>query len=125
MSEHLPNPVEPEQSLKRPIGLLSEEQVHSPQPVFPADSALTKTEKVERNGTNVKEEPSDAKEPAPKRVKMEDPLEGVVRNGTEETKLDSREKVKGIALVKTELVLRVLRINMTRLLTFQISHRHI
>jgi tRNA-dihydrouridine synthase 3 len=99
MSEQLPNPADPEQSLKRPIAHV-EEQAHPPQPIFP-DSAVTKGEKVERNGVICN---LDAHEPATKRVKMEDIMEGVAENGAEEKKLDSRDKVKGIALVKTQLV---------------------
>lgn len=102
MSERLPNPVDPEQSLKRSIGLLSDEQAQPTQPIFLEDSAVTKAEKVERNGTSVTEEHSDTKEPAPKRVKMEDSVDEVVENGHAENMVDSREKVKGIALVKTE-----------------------
>lgn len=108
MSEQLSNPVDPEQSLKRSIGLV-EDPANPPQPIFPEDSAVTKAEKVERNGVSSTEGNLDVQEPAAKRVKMEDPKEGVVENGAEEKKVDSREKVKGIALVKTELVLCIPR----------------
>jgi tRNA-dihydrouridine synthase 3 len=107
MSEQLPNPAGPEQSLKRPIGLLSEEQAHVPQPIFSEDPAVTRAEKVERNGVSLKEKALDGQEPAAKRVKMDDQVDGAAGNGAEEKKVESRDKVKGIALVKTESVLRV------------------
>jgi tRNA-dihydrouridine synthase 3 len=108
MSEQLSNPADPEQSLKRSIGLV-EDPPNPPQPIFPEDSAVTKAEKVERNGVTLTEGDLDGQEPAAKRVKVEDSKEGVVNNGAEEKKVDSRDKVKGIALVKTELVLCVPR----------------
>jgi tRNA-dihydrouridine synthase 3 len=100
MSEQLSNPADPEQSLKRPIGQV-DEQFHTPQPIFTEDSAVTKAEKVEINGVTYN---SDGHAPAAKRAKMEDRVEGVAINGAEEKKVDSRDKVKGIALVKTESV---------------------
>jgi tRNA-dihydrouridine synthase 3 len=108
MSEQLSNPADPEQSLKRSIGLV-EDPASPPQPIFPEDSAVTKAEKVERNGVSLTERNLDVQGPAAKRVKMEGSKEGVVENGAEEKKVDSREKVKGIALVKTELVLCIPR----------------
>jgi tRNA-dihydrouridine synthase 3 len=65
---------------------------------------VTKAEKIERNGVNGKAEDLDEQEPAAKRIKLEDSIETVAGNGPEEKKVDSRDKVKGIALVKTELV---------------------
>jgi hypothetical protein len=106
MSEQLSNPADPEQLLKRSIGLV-EDPANPPQPIFPEDSAVTKAEKVERNGVILTEGNLDGQEPAAKRFKMDDLIKGVVKNGAEEKKVDSRDKVKGIALVKTELVLRV------------------
>ncbi len=108
MPEQLSNLADPGQSLKRSIGLV-EDPPKPPQPIFPEDSAVTKAEKVERNGVTSTEGNLDEQEPAAKRVKMEDSNEGIVKNGAKETKVDSRDKVKGIALVKTELVLCVPR----------------
>jgi tRNA-dihydrouridine synthase 3 len=108
MSEQLPNPADPEQSLKRSIGLV-EDPPNPPQTIFPEDSAVTKAEKVESNGVTLTEGDLDGQEPAAKRVKVEDSKKGVVNNGAEEKKVDSRDKVKGIALVKTELVLCIPR----------------
>ncbi len=104
MPEQLPNPVDLEQSLKRSIDYFSGEQAHPPtsQPIPPEDSAVTEAEKTERNGVNGKHESLDVKEPAAKRVKMDDSVEAIAVNATEEKKVDSRDKVKGIALVKTE-----------------------
>jgi len=106
MSEQVSNPADPEQSLKRSIGLV-EDPPNPPQPIFPEDLAVTKAEKFERNGVTLTEDNLDGQEPAAKRVKMDDSMEGVVENGAEEKKVDARDKVKGIALVKTELVLCV------------------
>jgi tRNA-dihydrouridine synthase 3 len=103
MSGHVQNSAEPEQSLKRPIDHFSEEQARPSQPILPEDS-VTKAEKIERNGVNGKAEDLDEQEPAAKRIKMEDSIETVAGNGPEGKKVDSRDKVKGIALVKTELV---------------------
>ncbi|PMD61665.1 tRNA-dihydrouridine(47) synthase [NAD(P)(+)] [Hyaloscypha bicolor E] len=104
MSGHVQNSAEPEQSLKRPIDHFSEEQARPSQPILPEDS-VTKAEKIERNGVNGKAEDLDEQEPAAKRIKMEDSIETVAGNGPEEKKVDSRDKVKGIALVKTEYLI--------------------
>lgn len=104
MSGHVQNSAEPEQLLKRPIDHFSEEQARASQPILPEDSAVTKAEKIERNGVSRKAEDLDEQKPAAKRVKMGDSIETVAENGPEEKKVDSRDKVKGIALVKTELV---------------------
>ena len=103
MSEQFPNLADSEQLLKRPIGLLSEEK----QPVLPQDSAVTKAEKIERNGANGNSDDLEGQEPVAKRVKMEGQVKAVAENGTKEKKVDSRDKVKGIALVKTESVAHV------------------
>jgi hypothetical protein len=95
---------EPAQSLKRP---LDDEQVehtyHQPQ-IQPDDSTATKVDKTERNGVNgvngangIHHEASDSVEPAAKRAKLD--------NGEPDTqshKVDARDKVKGVALVKEE-----------------------
>ena len=102
MDEEISHPLAPEQSLKRPLEGEQLEEAHPPQPIFPEDSAVTKAEKIERNGANghavgVAEAPvtSDVSEPPPKRVKVEE-------QRTEAPKVDARDKVKGIALVKPE-----------------------
>jgi len=103
MSEQTANPVDPEQSLKRSIGNVAGEAAPPTQPIFPEDSAVTKAEKNEKNGVNGKGEHLEGQEPATKRIKMEDQVDSA-ENGAEDKKVDSRDKVKGIALVKTESV---------------------
>ena len=103
MSEKLPGPTGPEQPLKRSIGLV-EDPAHPSQQNFPNESAVMNAEKVERNGVTLTEGNLGEQEPAAKRVKVDDSMEGVVKNGIEEKKVDFRDKVKGIALVKTESV---------------------
>jgi len=96
MADQVPNPLDPIQSLKRPSEREQIEEAHPPQPVLPEDSAVTKSEKLERNGPSADDNTviSDPHEPAAKRVKL---------NGPEESsKMDPRDKVKGIALVKPE-----------------------
>lgn len=92
MTDNVPNPLNPEQSLKRPLNGEQKEEAHPPQPIFPEDSAVTKAEKIERNGLS--SDTPEASERPPKRVKVDE-------EGTEAPK-DSRDKVKGIALVKSE-----------------------
>ncbi|KAF8846799.1 tRNA-dihydrouridine(47) synthase [NAD(P)(+)] [Acephala macrosclerotiorum] len=112
MTEHIPNSLEPVSSLKRILDGEQTEAAHPPQPLFP-DSAVTKAEKVERNWTKAEddslnlgnsatknEESSDlADGPAAKRIKLEPQPNG------EDAKVDTREKVKGIALVKPEYLI--------------------
>lgn len=100
MTEEIPNPIAPEYSLKRPLEGQQLEEAHPPQPIFPEDSAVTKAEKIERNGVNADaveaaEPPvtSEASGPPSKRIKVE---------SAEAPKVDARDKVKGIALVKPE-----------------------
>jgi tRNA-dihydrouridine synthase 3 len=109
MSEPVSNPLAQEQAIKNPLEGEQLEDPHPPQPILPEDSAVTKAEKVERNGENVKEHELDSEEPAAKRVKLGHPeLESSSLNQfkagpeTEAVKADRREKVKGIALVKPE-----------------------
>jgi tRNA-dihydrouridine synthase 3 len=106
MPEQLSNPADPEQSLKRPLNEEQLAEAHPPLPSFilEENSAVTKAEKVESNGVNVKGKILDTAEPAAKRVKMGEPVEGLAENGHEKKKIDSRDKVKGIALVKPEYV---------------------
>jgi hypothetical protein len=96
----LPNPTDTEKTLKRSLREEQLEVAHPPQPILPEDSAVTKAEEVERNGVSVKEHKFE--EPSAKRIKMEEFVEGMAENGRAEKKLDSRDKVKGIALVKPE-----------------------
>lgn len=89
------NPLEPAQSLKRPRDGEQEQQAHPPQPILAEDSAVTKAEKIERNGTNGTEVNTEAS--VNKRLKLEpsnsDPA---VQNG------DSRDEAKGIVMIKPE-----------------------
>ncbi len=95
------NPLEPEIPVKRPLLGEQLEGVHQPQPIFAEDSAVTKAEKVERSGHSGSEEPS------AKRIKLEQPDQSSKEN-TSATgnggvfKTDSRDKVRGIAMIKAE-----------------------
>jgi tRNA-dihydrouridine synthase 3 len=109
MSEPVSNPLAPEQALKRPLEGEQLEEAHPPYPSLPEDSAVTKAEKVQRNGENVEEHGLESEEPTAKRVKLEHPeLESSslaqLKAGpeAEAVKADRREKVRGIALVKPE-----------------------
>ena len=91
-------PSETLQSLKRPLDVVAE---NSPQPIQPKDSAAIEVNGVNANGVNgtnrVHHEASDYGEPASKRVKLD--------NGKPEAqshRVDARDKVKGVALVKEE-----------------------
>jgi tRNA-dihydrouridine synthase 3 len=88
MEEHL----ESSSLRKGPLEGQQWNEAHPPQPTSPRDSAVTKTEKTERNGSMG--ELLDSTEPASKRIKLGD-LEDHYQSGP-------REKVKGIALVKPE-----------------------
>jgi len=102
MEEAVPNPLAPEQSLKRPLEGEQSAEAHPPQPIFPEDSAVTKAEKVEKHGSgsisNGSIEASAASEPLneppSKRIRVEQPKSA--------DKVDSRDRVKGVALVKPE-----------------------
>lgn len=98
------NGIVPEESLKRPLKIEEEEKpIYPPQSIFPEDSATTKAEKLERNGENGQHLITD--EPAAKRVKTEQPEAGeasIKTNGGNKNNGDSRDKVRGIALVKEE-----------------------
>jgi hypothetical protein len=91
---HIPNPLEPIQPLKRPLEVEQKEEAHPPQPIFDEDSAVTKAEKVERNGTNGDAATLVSSEPASKRAKLDQP--------EEVPKVDARDRVKGVASVKAE-----------------------
>lgn len=93
MTDEIPNPVEPSQSLKRPLDGEQLEEAHPPQSILPEDSAVTKAEKVERNGTNADFVSNG--EPAAKRVRTEE-------QDNKPIATDSRERVRGIAPIKAE-----------------------
>ena len=93
MADEIPNPVEPSQSLKRPLDGEQLEEAHPPQPILPEDSAVTKAEKVERNGANGSSVSNG--EPAAKRVKVQE-------QDQKSTPTDSRDRVKGVAPIKAE-----------------------
>jgi hypothetical protein len=89
MMNDVADPPEPAQSLKRPLDV---EQVNS---------AATNAHQVEANGVNgadgIHHEASHSGEPAAKRLRLE--------NGEQEAqsdKVDARNKVKGVALLKEE-----------------------
>jgi tRNA-dihydrouridine synthase 3 len=123
MTEPVANPLAPEQALKRPLEGGQLEEGHPRQPILPEDSAVTKAEKVERNGVNAGEHKLKSEEPAAKRVKLNLPEMETFTNlchqspegytpgplaqlnaepETETLQTYQREKVKGIALVKPE-----------------------
>jgi tRNA-dihydrouridine synthase 3 len=93
MADQVPKPPGPAQPPKRALEGEQLEKTHTPLPVLPEDSAVTKTEKVERNGAQ--QDDTRSEEPSAKRVKLE-------QSEAEAPKVDSRNKVKGIALVKPE-----------------------
>jgi tRNA-dihydrouridine synthase 3 len=102
MTTPISDPVEPDQSLKRPP---PSEQSDTGS-ALPGDSAMTKAEKVEQNRADELEEPS------AKRVKLE--LQGSSEVGTSTgstTVPDSRDKVRGLAKIKPEFLIdtRVLK----------------
>jgi len=95
MADNVENPLDPGQSLKRPLNGEQLEEAHPPQPVLPGDSTVTKSEKLERNGTAEGEKSQlDSNEPAAKRVKLD--------AAGDTPRVDARDKVKGVALVKPE-----------------------
>jgi hypothetical protein len=90
------DPSETAQSLKRLLDL-----AQAPQPIHLDDSAATNPDRLERDelagATDAHRLASDFVEPAAKRVKL--------ANGEPEApspKVDARDKVKGVALVKEE-----------------------
>lgn len=95
------DPSEIPQSLKRPVDVVPVDDTHSPQPVQHKDSAATEANGVRANGVNgtsgVQHEASNSGEPTSKRVKLEDG-----GSAARPPKLDARDKVKGVALVKEE-----------------------
>lgn len=100
MSELVSNPLNPEKPLKRPTPGERLDEAHTPQPILPGDSAMIKAEKAERNGADEFEEPS------AKRVKREheDASTPIIKSEDHDVtpKTDSRDKVRGIAKIKSE-----------------------
>ena len=95
------DPSELGQSLKRPLDVIPVDDTHTPQPIQPKDSAAIKANEVKANGVagadGIHHEASDSGEPAAKRLKL--------NNGELEKrshKVDAKDKVKGVALVKEE-----------------------
>ncbi|KAI9817140.1 MAG: tRNA-dihydrouridine synthase 3 [Pycnora praestabilis] len=65
------NPLEPSMSLRKPPQGTFREEAHPPQPQLPEDSAVTKAEKVERNGSNYRDADLSEIEQSPaKRIKL-------------------------------------------------------
>jgi tRNA-dihydrouridine synthase 3 len=94
------DPSEPTSSLKRP---LEQDNILLTQPILPRDLVVTKPKKVERSGLidtngNHFDGPESA-EPESKRVKLDN---SEAELGSH--KVDARDKVKGVALVKEEYV---------------------
>ena len=95
MDTHVPNPLNLGQSLKRPLEGQQSEEALPKQPVLPRDSAVTMAEKVTGNGLENGDSHvhSPLESPSKKRTKLDH---------TEAPKVDTRDKVKGVALVKAE-----------------------
>ncbi|KAH9209702.1 tRNA-dihydrouridine(47) synthase [NAD(P)(+)] [Leptodontidium sp. 2 PMI_412] len=91
------------QDLKRSFENESKPE-YPPQTILPEDSTATKIEKAERNGTTTQEA---SEEPAAKRVKMEQ-AEGE-QNGDSKSLPDSRDKIRGVAMVKQEYLIDTYR----------------
>lgn len=91
---------EPTSSIKRP---LEQDNILPKQPVLPGDSVMTKAKKLERSGlidTNGNHfDGTESAEPESKRVKLDNSKAEVGSH-----KVDARDKVKGVALVKEEYV---------------------
>lgn len=92
----------PDRPQKRPLENDHVEDTTAPQPITSTNSAATKTERIERNGANGfeggNEQANDIDEPSAKKLKTDE-------SGLENKRpTDSRDKVKGIALVKEECV---------------------
>lgn len=81
-------------SLKRPAEVPPEE-LHASQTVLPEESAILKAENTEEYGANGTNEAH-----APKRVRIEE--DEPMKDVDDAPKVDSRDKVKGIAMVKAE-----------------------
>jgi hypothetical protein len=95
MDTQVPNTLNPGQSLKRPLEGQQSEETLPKQPVLPRDSAITMAERVTGNGIENGDAhvSSPPESPSKKRTKLDH---------TETPKVDTRDKVKGVALVKAE-----------------------
>jgi hypothetical protein len=100
----IPNPLGPTSLLKRPLG---QDIVPPVETVLPENSVATKAEKVERiglvgaNGDHI--HGSEAAEPESKRIKLDND-----KSEAESQSLDTRDKLKGVALIKKEYVVKLL-----------------
>lgn len=86
------NPLDPTEPLQRPPPHVVSDEAHPPQPLFPEDSAVTKAEKLERNGPGT-DALNDYAEPPAKRVRLEASLDGSVAPSARQ---------KGVAPIKSE-----------------------
>jgi tRNA-dihydrouridine synthase 3 len=85
MGDQIPDPLDSEGGLKRQLEEERPEDIHPSQPTTTGDPMVTTTETAEGNGIH---------EPASKRVKIDQ---------SEQTpRVDARDKVRGIALIKPE-----------------------
>lgn len=103
MESHIANiedPSEPISSLKRP---LEQDKILPTEQIFAGGSPVTETKKVERNGlidpNDNHYDGSESAEPESKRTKLDNSKAQVGSH-----KVDARDKVKGVALVKEEYV---------------------
>lgn len=97
-----PTATAPDAPSKRPAEV-SPEELHASQTVLPEESAILKTEKTTKSGTEYGNQPS-GETHAPKRVRIEEPKDESKDELMKEDapKVDSRDKVRGIAMVKAE-----------------------
>ncbi|KAI9842741.1 MAG: tRNA-dihydrouridine synthase 3 [Sclerophora amabilis] len=96
------NPLEPSSSLEAPPPHTQLEEAHPPQPPFPEDSAVTKAEKVERNGLLEVATPSEGmEEPSAKKRKLESPKSPAAPAPAESV---ARDTQKGMAPIKPEFL---------------------
>ncbi len=118
MTDPIPNPVGLQESPKRPLDADQQEAAHPPKPVLLEELATKYSEEIEKNGVKASRETVALEEPSAKRVKVGEPNRSLstaeqdrhrgesgadLQAGTVEDKMtNSREKVKGIALVKPE-----------------------
>ena len=95
MDTKVPNPLDPAQLLKKPLEVLSPKNDLQLQSIFPEDSAVTKAEKAVGNAAQGDIEMATPPESPLKKRKLDHETLAV-------PKFESRDKVKGIALVKPE-----------------------
>lgn len=94
------DPLEPTSSLKRP---LEQDNIMPTQSIIPGDSIVTTAKKAERSGLTDANgncfDGSESTEPESKRAKLDNRKAEIGSN-----KVDARDKVKGVAMVKEEYV---------------------